>query len=223
MRKEILSKLQVMFINELEHHPQSSLIDFYKLYMQSAFGPGHIINDENTARAYLAKELVSYQQYTSKFTKNTTNSYLENMKAVYREEHQGMISCPCVIFDCEIWIPLARYSTQLIADGIIPFEAFLGAFIESANLISEKISLFADLDKDIYIKYWKAMLPFFVEKKIKNFSEDSILIEQLFSENKYLVRHSYTYNEEYKPSYRIINKSLLSKYDHLIVEKYFIG
>ncbi|MCL2064431.1 MAG: hypothetical protein FWG98_08670 [Candidatus Cloacimonetes bacterium] len=265
MRQEILDKLFLMFENELDHHPSSRLVDLFKLYMQSAFGPGHLIKDKDNARAYLTNELFSYQQYLSTFDIKSKNQYLLNLKKdfkMYNSEAQNVtvsttqskfssiylplppskrekikqsknisekefshstVSCPCLILDCDIWLPLARYSTQLIADNIIPFDDYFEAFLETSNEISEKINFFENQDETIYIKYWNAVIPFLAEKKIDFFFLDQAMIENHISEKQYLIRHSYTYNIKYKPSYRIINKSFLTNYDKMIKERYFLN
>ncbi|MFO7897354.1 MAG: hypothetical protein R6U84_10510 [Candidatus Cloacimonadales bacterium] len=48
---------------ELQKFPQAQLLDIYKLFYQSAFGPGHIISDAVAARQYLQQELAQAQNY----------------------------------------------------------------------------------------------------------------------------------------------------------------
>ena len=128
-----VKKLYCMFDNELEHHPDARLTDLYKLFMQSAFGPGHIIKDYNTAKSYLQDELNNYQQYISKFPPETQSDYFTNLKNEYKYGNFNFIACPCLILDCDAFIPLARYSLQLIIDNIIPFQDFFDAFIMSTR------------------------------------------------------------------------------------------
>ena len=48
---------------ELQKHPRAQLIDIYKLFYQSAFGPGHIISDADSAREYLTEELQDSRRF----------------------------------------------------------------------------------------------------------------------------------------------------------------
>ena len=48
-------------------HPQSTLIDFYKLFFQGSFGPGHFIPDIISAIDFLYQELHSSQNFEDHF------------------------------------------------------------------------------------------------------------------------------------------------------------
>jgi hypothetical protein len=50
---------------ELQLFPQAQLIDIYKLFYQSAFGPGHIISNANAARQYLKQELAEADNFSA--------------------------------------------------------------------------------------------------------------------------------------------------------------
>lgn len=54
-------KFNRVILKELFLHPKSSLIDYYKMFYQDYFGPGHIIADEGRTRTRLVDELSSYK------------------------------------------------------------------------------------------------------------------------------------------------------------------
>ena len=185
-KQEINEKLILMFDRELELHPRARLIDLFKLFMQSAFGPGHLIKNKDIARKYLIQEL---------------ESPIVSSPTLFTSDAQA-IQTP-LIFDCDVFHPFARYSLKLIADKTISFDDFFAAFIQSAESFS------AEKDADYYLGFWNEMTPYFTAKNIELFDYDSAEIKKLISQKQYLVRHSYTYNIYYKPAYRIINKSML--------------
>ncbi|MGD9489697.1 MAG: hypothetical protein AB7W47_16875 [Calditrichaceae bacterium] len=90
--------------NEMNLRPESTLIDLYKLFFQGAFGPGHMIANEESAKNYLQREL----QTASKF-----DSVLWQ-EAGYESRYY-------------------RVSLTLIEQGRIPQDSLLKAFIGSAN------------------------------------------------------------------------------------------
>ena len=98
-------KLICMLSNELSLHPKAQLIDLFKLYMQSAFGPGHIIKDVDSARHYLRVELDSLPSTRHRYD----------------------------VFHCDTFFPYARYSLYLLIDNIISFDEYFNAFIRTAS------------------------------------------------------------------------------------------
>ena len=72
-----------LITSELELHPKAQLIDYYKLFFQGTFGPGHIISNESSARKFLQNELeessifeeIDYQNisYINKFYRVNLN------------------------------------------------------------------------------------------------------------------------------------------------------
>ena len=52
-------KILNLALSEYKLHPQAALIDYYKLFFQGVFGPGHFIKSKEKARNFLQKELAS--------------------------------------------------------------------------------------------------------------------------------------------------------------------
>ena len=90
-------------------HPKSRLIDLFKLYIQSAFGPGHLINDKTQAKESLLAEVNSQKNYKD----DCGNS--------------------CLIIPCDAFFPLARYSLDLVRHGTVSIDNYFEAFINTAN------------------------------------------------------------------------------------------
>lgn len=82
------------------HHPESNLIDYYKLFFQSYYGQGHFISNETEVQQYLDKELLE-------------------MKSVYNP----------VIQDISNQNGMYRVSLDTIKKGILTREYFLSLFL----------------------------------------------------------------------------------------------
>ena len=172
MQLDILTRIENIFQQEFVLHPKARLIDYFKLFIQSAFGPGHLVKDIDSARKYLLTEC------------NSCDSLL--------------------IQECEVWQPYARYHLGLIKKQIIPFDDFFNAFIETANQ--------SILHEDNVIDYWYISLPFLKNKDLEIFEYDCGIIDAQIKSKQFLVRHSYTYNINYNPAYRIVNKKFLTNF-----------
>jgi len=212
--KKIYEKIQRMINNELEHHPDSQLIDLYKLFLQSSFGPGHLVKDLNSAKEYLSAEIKNQKNYISMFNTLTKSIYFEHLRNIYKEDDNYTTQCPCLLLECNAFLPLVRYSTRFIIDGVIPFNDYFNAFIKTT-----KMETF--LSERDFLVYWHDTLLYLETKKIKNFEEDKELISRLITSRQFVVSHSFVYNQKYTPAYRIINRDFLKKYDNIIKEKYF--
>jgi len=198
--------------NELAHHPASTLIDIYKLFMQSTLGPGHLIPDPDTARQYLHKELNEHKTYISRFALDSTHPYITAIKPKYTTKEGTAIICPCLALDCDAVFPFARYSLKLLQDKVIPFETYFDAFIETANTCQK-------LDFDLFSSGWQGVLDYLTDIHFTFIDDDIQKINQAMYQ---LVSHSQTYNQIYHPSYRVINKCFLVDFEDAIRERYFI-
>jgi hypothetical protein len=89
---------------EISRRPLAAASDIYKLLHQSVFGPGHIIQDENSARAYLLKEMESAGPTLSD-------------ERLYEEIGGGMV----------------RVNLRPLRDSKVSMESLLKAMIDTAN------------------------------------------------------------------------------------------
>lgn len=157
---------------ELRLHPRATLIDLYKSFFQGAFGPGHLIPDREAAWRYLKTEL--------------QNS---------------------VAFDSVLWQPVGerqqyyRINLKLVKEGVIPAEACLEAFVQSAN--SAKTPTLEEWRRE-----WQMIVSVIEEMNLalSNFNEDKSLLAQKLENGEIIGHHSATYEELYHPHYRIVSK-----------------
>jgi hypothetical protein len=89
---------------ELQLFPQAQLIDIYKLFYQSAFGPGHIISDADAARQYLRQELAEAFSFQGPSWQ-----------------------------DISFFNQYYRVNLALVANGKLDFADFFAAFLQSVH------------------------------------------------------------------------------------------
>jgi hypothetical protein len=97
-------KVRKSVVMQLDVYPESTLQDLYKNFFQDQFGPGHIISDSLSAKAYLEEELSEFE--TSANPKIEPTGWRNNY---------------------------VRVNLSLVKKGVIPKQALLDAFITSAN------------------------------------------------------------------------------------------
>jgi hypothetical protein len=91
--------------SEFTLHPRAQLIDYYKLFFQGTFGPGHIISDKNSVIEFLKNEL--------------------DKSTIFEEKDYQKIS---YIND------FYRVNLNVINEGMISFDDFVDAFLKSADI-----------------------------------------------------------------------------------------
>jgi hypothetical protein len=158
--------------SQLQRYPESSLQDIYKSFFQDEFGPGHLLEDKAGARKYLDYEL-------SEMTSSGNH-----------------VAEPCGTGKNFYRVPL-----DLVKDGLIPFESFFAAFMESA-------ASFALPNNESWKKKWEGILVD-IEKmnlNIPNFDEDKKSLADMLKQGETAVHHSQKYEELYNPHYRIMGK-----------------
>ncbi len=101
-----VKRIREAVFNEFALHPESRLTDYYKYFAQSAFGPGHIISDYDSARKFLLHEI----ENTSVF------------------DH-------VILQSCDYFLPFYRINLKLIKHHQLDFDILFSAFIESASSI----------------------------------------------------------------------------------------
>lgn len=95
--------------SQMANYPESHLADLYKSFFQDRFGPGHIINDRESARKYIVSEFENADTLVL--------PYLE----------------PCGWEHNYI-----RVSLSAIRDGIITVDALTDALVQSADPVREE-------------------------------------------------------------------------------------
>lgn len=168
----------------LKKYPEASLIDIYKYFFQSRFGPEHLISDSLIAFNMLKEELKS-----------------DEIKSVRTKSDTLLV---------ELLLPEKKYvrvDLSLVKDRIIPVNLFFTAFLQSAEKYdSSKYEKWKD-DWHEIIKLLES------EKiKVKSFKEDKIKIENALRNNRLVFSHSQDYKKYYKPHYRIIESKIFEKF-----------
>jgi hypothetical protein len=161
----------------LQMYPEATLQDIYKGSFQDVFGPAHILTNRESVTQYIHKEIKSAESF---------------------EEHDYI---PCG------WQGnFLQVNLKVIADGRVPMDDFVDAFMASANGIDTTLTT-------TFIKDWQQIQQAVrnVHPQLEGFQEDSTLLSHLLKEGKYVVHHSHKFNEHYHPHYRIIRRDLFEK------------
>ena len=147
-------QIRAVVENQLKAYPKSTLQDLYKNFFQDYFGPGHIVSDTISARAYLDHELASFEQALGAYYEPTgynSNFYRVNLSVI----KEGVISRD-VFFDAFI---RSVSSIQLITIEEWKKEwAKIDAVIHTMNLslanyTQEREMLFSLLEEGLYVMH----------------------------------------------------------------------
>ena len=160
-----------------EKYPEATLQDIYKGSFQDVFGPAHILTDRQAVIRYIESEL------------KASTSFEE-------DDYQ-----PCG------WQGnFYQVNLKVIADGRVPMDVFVDAFMASANGIDTTLT-------SAFVKDWQELQQAVrtVRPQLEGYREDSTLLAHLLKEGKYVVHHSRKFNEHYHPHYRIIRRDLFEE------------
>ncbi|MGN0213878.1 MAG: hypothetical protein ACI4AH_03605 [Muribaculaceae bacterium] len=96
-----------------------------------------------------------------------------------------------------------RVNLSLIKDGVIPYDIFFDAFVRSVNGISRT-------PIEEWKKEWDVINTVIskMDLPIDNYKRDSLEIDSLLVQGKYVMHHSRKFNAAYDPHYRIISKEI---------------
>ena len=163
---------------ELAAYPESRAQDVYKSFCQDNLGPEHLIQDPVSAAHYLKEELRTYQ---------------EDLDSV---RYEAPASPYDYVGDQNHYV---RVDLSVILDGRITEEAFLDAFIRSANE-GKRVT-----DEE-WVKKWKKVSTILRKdfKDIPDLYRDLHTLDSLVAEGHYIMHHSQAYRDAYHPHYRII-------------------
>ena len=161
----------------LERYPKATLQDIYKGSFQDVFGPAHLLTDRKAVENYIRSEMF-----------NTTTW-----------ENEDYIPCG--------WQGnFYQVNLKVIADGRVPMDVFVDAFMASANGIDTTLT-------QAWVEEWQQIQATVrkVAPSLEGFAIDSTLLANLLKEGKYVVHHSASFNKHYHPHYRIIRKDLFEE------------
>ena len=158
-------------------YPEATLQDIYKGSFQDVFGPAHLLTNREAVENYINREIET------------------------AESLEGEDYVPCG------WQGnFYQVNLKVIADGRIPMDDFVDAFMASANGIDTTLT-------QAWLEEWELLQQ--ATRKIvphlQGFKEDSTLLANLLKQGKYVVHHSRKFNQYYHPHYRIIRRDLFEK------------
>lgn len=162
---------------QMERYPHSTLRDLYKNYFQDRFGPGHIIADEKAADNYLRYEL-----------ENSATMEGDDYEPTGYEER------------------FMRVNLSVIADGRVPYDKYLSAFVRSVNGI-EPITI------EQWREEWKVIDEVIAKMNLNlpNYEADRAEIWALLERGEYVMHHSKLFEQHYDPHYRIIEREIFQR------------
>ena len=161
----------------LQKYPKATLQDIYKGSFQDVFGPAHILTNREAVTNYIQSEMESAEAW---------------------EEHDYI---PCG------WQGnFLQVNLKVIADGRVPMDDFVDAFMASANGIDTTLT--SSFIEDWHLIQQAVRL---TDPQLEGFKEDSTLLSHLLKEGKYVVHHSRKFNAHYHPHYRIIRRDLFEE------------
>ena len=161
----------------LQKYPEATLQDIYKGSFQDVFGPAHILTNREAVMNYIQSEMESAEAW---------------------EEHDYI---PCG------WQGnFLQVNLKVIADGRVPMDDFVDAFMASANGIDTTLT--SSFIEDWHLIQQAVRL---TDPQLEGFKEDSTLLSHLLKEGKYVVHHSRKFNAHYHPHYRIIRRDLFEE------------
>ena len=170
---------------QLQDYPESRVQDIYKSFCQDNLGPGHLIPDPQSARNYLESELRTFR---------------EDLDSA-RYDAPGIMYYP--VGDQGNYV---RVDLSVVLDGLVGEEAYLDAFVRSANEGTR-------LTEEQWVAKWKE-----VEKVIKkdfpdipDAKEDLEMIDSYVQKGDLIMHHSEVFSETYNPHYRIIARDIFEK------------
>ena len=161
----------------LQRYPEATLQDIYKGSFQDVFGPAHILTNREAVVNYIKREMETAEKF----------------------EEADYIPCG--------WQgQFLQVNLKVIADGRVPMDDFVDAFMASANGIDTTLT-------QAFVEDWKLIQQVVrkVAPTLEGFAEDSTLLSGLLSEGKYVVHHSRKFNKHYHPHYRIIRRDLFEE------------
>ena len=170
---------------QLQDYPESRVQDIYKSFCQDNLGPGHLIPNPESARNYLMSEL------------NTFRNDLDSA----RYQAPAILYYP--VGDEGNYV---RVDLLVVLEGIVGEEAFLDAFVRSANQ-GKRVT------NEQWVAKWNAVEKVIRKefKSIPDAGKDLEMIDENVANGNLIMHHSEVFGETYNPHYRIIARDIFEK------------
>ena len=170
---------------QLQQYPESRVQDIYKSFCQDNLGPGHLIPDNESARAYLRSELQSYREDLD--------------SARYEKPALRYLS----VGDAGNYV---RVDLSVVLDSLVDAETLLDAFARSAN---EGETLSVEEWREKWASVTNVLRKDFPD--IPEAENDLAVIDSLMAEGHFILHHSRFFNQTYHPHYRIVARDIFEK------------
>ena len=170
---------------QLRQYPESRVTDIYKDFCQDNLGPGHLIPDPESARAYLLSELQEYREDLD--------------SARYAKPQLRYVP----VGDKHNYV---RVDLSVVLDGLVDEDTLLNSFVRSANegkVLSEKA----------WIKKWHKVASVITRDfpDIPGAEADLAQLDSLIAEGNLIMHHSEEFSAAYNPHYRIVASDIFEK------------
>ena len=170
---------------QLRQYPESRVTDIYKDFCQDNLGPGHLIPDPESARAYLLSELQEYREDLD--------------SARYAKPQLRYVP----VGDKHNYV---RVDLSVVLDGLVKEDSILNSFVRSANegkVLSEKA----------WIKKWNKVAAVIRSRfpDIPDAAADLAELDSLIGEGHLIMHHSDAFTKAYTPHYRIVASDIFEK------------
>ncbi len=170
-------KVTTALKQQMEHYPQSTLLDIYKSFFQDKFGPGHLLSDTAAAGQYLRRELNSYNPDTLAFL----SPYIDSTGWERR---------------------FVRVDLRVIKEGMVSYRDFFDSFVRSVQAAPDvPLEDWTGEWTRIVDILEKLQCPV-IHHPQYTIDKDSITV--LLQRGEYVGHHSPIYVASYAPHYRLI-------------------
>lgn len=171
--------------SQVSQYPESRVTDIYKNFCQDNLGPGHLIPDPESARAYLLSELQEYREDLD--------------SARYAKPQLRYVP----VGDKHNYV---RVDLSVVLDGLVDEGTLLNSFVRSANegkVLSEKA----------WIKKWNKVASVIRHHfpDIPDAESDLAELDSLIKEGHLIMHHSDEFSKAYNPHYRIVASDIFEK------------
>lgn len=179
------SAIKDAIASQIRQYPESRVTDIYKNFCQDNLGPGHLIPDPESARAYLLSELQEYREDldSARYDKPLLRYVPVGDKHNY-----------------------VRVDLSVVLDGLVDEETLLNSFVRSANegnVLPEKA----------WIKKWNKVASVIRRHfpDIPDAESDLAELDSLIKEGHLIMHHSDEFSKAYNPHYRIVASDIFEK------------
>ena len=179
---------------QLADYPETRVLDLYKSFCQDNLGPEHLIANVESARNYLESELQTYRE--------------DLAAARYPVPAQRAVP----VGDQGNYV---RVDLSTVLDGILTPEAYLDAFVRSANE-GKKVT------PEQWIAKWQEVAGTIRKHfpDIPDAEKDLAALDALIAEGHLIISHSPVFRDTYHPHYRIIARDIFEQEMKPLIDAY---